>query len=322
MGVRGLKAWLEVNCPATPVNWNQFKNTKIGVDILPFLYHAKAKGECIITMVAKLVNLLRSHGSEPILFFDGKPPSEKTGVVKERATARNTALTELEVLTKELEDGPDRAIVELEIEKLQRKNPNVTYAERDLVKKFLYTIGVRYVNAKGESDPLLAYWTNSKILSAVISPDMDLLPRGIEHLILKNEAGDWVQYTQTDILRSVRLTMHQFQMMCVLLGTDYTTTVRTIPVRTAYSAVKDKSSLAEIWSALRQKESDISFLESALLLLQGTSNTLETLLNANEIIKWNAPNPSIEPEEFLKFKMNHFPLELEFHFLQSPVTIA
>jgi len=116
--------------------------------------------------------------------------------------------------------------------------------------------------------------------------------------------------------------MHQFQMMCVLLGTDYTTTVRPVPVRTAYSAVKDNSSLADIWSALRQKESDVPFLESALLLLQGTTNTLETLLNANEIIKWNAPNPTIEPEEFLKFKMNHFPCEPEFHFLQSPVNIV
>jgi len=322
MGVRGLKAWLELNCPATRVDWTQFKNTNLGIDILPFLYHAKGRGDCIITMVATLVNLLRSHGCEPILFFDGKPPSEKSDVVKERTAIRTTAVTELEVLTKELTEGPDRAIVEIQIEKLHRRNPSVTYIERDLVKKFLYTIGVRYVNAKGESDPLLAYWTNSKVLSAVLSPDMDLLPRGIEYLILQNETGDWVQYTLSAILSSVRLSLKQFQMMCVLMGTDYTTTIRPVPVRIAYTAVKDKSSFRELYSSLRQKESDIPSLESALLLLQGTTNTLETLLNENEIVRWNSTPPAIEPEEFLKLKLKYFPLETEIEFLQSPIIIV
>jgi len=313
MGIRGLKQWLErQSSPVTP-DWTRFEQTTIGIDLLPFLYNAKKKSKCIITRVAEIINMLRSKQIEPIVFFDGKPPSEKKDVVKERFDGRK----QIEVLTQELETGPDRVTVEEELKRLQAIHPTVSYTERDLVKKFLYTMGVRYVNATGEADSILAYWSRTNVLSAVISPDMDMLPRGINHLIMPNEKEEWVLYNLPTILSDISLSLEQFQIMCVLMGTDYTKHVRPIHVRTAYSLVKNPiHTLRDIW-----RGSDLPLLERAKTLLEGTEDTLQSLLSEKERTRWLADSPSVEPEEFEVFQHTYFPSTC-MTYLQRPVREA
>jgi flap endonuclease-1 len=308
MGIRGLRQWLQFQSPPTPPKWETFKGTKIGVDILPFLYNAKKQNKCIVTTIAIMVQFLRSKQIEPIMFFDGKPPSEKKEVVKERSDDRSSVRKEMDILTKDLTNGPDDAIVKHEIQRLQATNPTVSYAERDTIKKFLYTMGVRFVNAHGESDPLLAYWSKTGVLSAILSPDMDMIARGVEHLIMVNEDEKWVDYTGSTILSDISLTLPQFQNMCVLMGTDYTNRVRTIPVRTAYNAIQSTATLEEAWTGLRQKVTDLPALQRAVRMLDGADATLDTLLNEREQAKWLAPAPTIEPAEFKVFKETYFPL--------------
>lgn len=317
MGVRGLKQWLQIQSPPIVPNWIRFQKTNIGIDILPFLYNAKKQDQCIVTNIAKMIEFLRSKEIEPIFFFDGKPPTEKKEVVKERAEARS----QLEILTKELTDGPDREMVQYEIQRLQRSNPTVSYTERDLIKKFLYTMGVRYVNASGEADPLLAYLSKTNRLSAVISTDMDMLPRGVEHLIMMNEAGEWIMYTLSTILTNIHLTMPQFRNMCVLMGTDYTKAVRYVSPRTAYNAVQRTASIREVWTGLLQKEDDIPLLERAKEMVEGCTDTLETLISEKEKVRWEGPSPSIEPAEFLRYQTQYFP-ELRTEFLQTPIPVT
>jgi 5'-3' exonuclease len=313
MGIRGLKQWLQIqSSPVTP-DWTCFEQTTIGIDLLPFLYNAKKKSKCIITRVAEIVDMLRSKQIEPIVFFDGKPPSEKKDVVKERSDGRK----QIEVLTQELETGPDRITVEEELKRLQAIHPTVSYIERDLVKKFLYTMGVRYVNATGEADSILAYWSKTNVLSAVISTDMDMLPRGINHLIMPNERDEWVEYTLPTILRDISLTLEQFQTMCVLMGTDYTKNIRPMHVRTAYILVRNPiHSLRDIW-----KGADLPLLERAKTLLEGTEDTLQSLLNEKERIRWLADSPPIEPEGFEVFQHTYFP-STRMLYLQRPVREA
>jgi 5'-3' exonuclease len=320
MGIRGLKQLLKSKSPASTPEWKQFEKTKVGIDILPFLYNAKKQHLCIITCIAMMVEFFRSKQIEPIFFFDGKPPSEKKEVVKERSDERSSITTRLEHLTHELVDGPDKELVEHEIRQLQTLNPTVSYVERDVVKKSLYTMGVRYVNALGEADPLLAYLTKTKVLSAVISPDMDMLARGIEHLMMVNEMGDYVEYTLSTILKNLSLTMSQFQIMCVLMGTDYTPNVRYISAQIAYRTIVSSSeiTLRRAWIDLRQRESDLPRLERAFTLLAGTEDTFEKLLNEKELRRWHADPPKVEPEEFTLLQSTYFPT-LRTNFLQTPI---
>jgi hypothetical protein len=118
----------------------------------------------------------------------------------------------------------------------------------------------------------------------------------------------WVDYTGSTILSDISLTLPQFQNMCVLMGTDYTNRVRTIPVRTAYSAIQSTATLEEAWTGLRQKATDLPALQRAVRMLDGADATLDTLLNEREQAKWLAPAPTIEPAEFKVFKETYFPL--------------
>jgi 5'-3' exonuclease len=321
MGVRGLRQWLQIRAPPTPPDWKQFEGTKVGIDILPFLYNAKKQNKCIITAVASLIEFIRSKAMEPIVFFDGKPPSEKKEVVKERAEGRLTIQKEMDVLTKDLVDGPDRLLVEHEIEKLQTRNPTVSYGERSIVKQFLYTVGVRQVNASGESDPLLAYLSATKGISAVLSSDMDMIARGIEHLIMPNEDGMWVEYTLSKILSTIVLSIQQFRNLCVLMGTDYTGRVRTIPVRTAYQAILSTTSLEEAWHGLRQRDTDLPALQQAVRMLEGADLTLERLLSEKEMTRWLAPISPAEPTEFRTIQATYFP-SLHTEFLMPPTVVT
>jgi 5'-3' exonuclease len=305
MGIRGLKQWLQIQSPPTTPSWIDFQRTTVGIDILPFLYNAKKKNECIVAQIATIIEFFRSKQMEPIFFFDGKPPVEKKDVVKERTEGRALVTKEIDILTKDLVDGPDKVLVQHEIQKLQATNPTVTYIERDLIKNFLYTVGVRYVNALGEADPLLAFWSKTNVLSAVVSTDMDMLARGIEHLIMPNEDGDWVEYSLSNILKDISLRFSQFQDLCVLMGTDYTKNVRTIPVRTAYSAIRSAFTLKDAWSGLRQKESDLPLLERAKILLEGTNDTITSLLNEKEMNRWLAPGPAVESEAFKLYQTKY-----------------
>ena len=314
MGVRGLKQWLQIQSPPISPNWILFQKTRVGIDILPFLYNAKKQDQCIVTAIARMVEFFRSKQMEPIFFFDGKPPSEKKEVVKERTEARQ----QLHILTIELTDGPDKELVEHEIKLLQRSSPTVSYAERDLIKKFLYTMGVQFVNASGEADPLLAYLSKTKTISAVVSTDMDMIPRGVEHLLMPNELGDWVMYTLSTILLDIHLTVPQFINLCVLMGTDYTKGVRYISSRTAYHAIQRTESFRDAWLGLGQKETDLSSLNRAKELLEGTTDTLEILLSDKELTKWKSSRLSIEPDEFQMFQSKYFP-ELRTEFLQTPI---
>jgi flap endonuclease-1 len=308
MGVRGLKQWLQIQSPPTVSTWVQ--KTRVGIDTLPFLYNAKKQDQCIVTTIAKMVEFFRSKEIEPIFFFDGKPPIEKKDVVKERTEERLTIVKDIEVLKQDLEKGPDKELVEYEIQRLQRSSPTISYAERDLIKRFLYTIGVQFINAVGEADPLLAYLSKMNMISAVISTDMDMLPRGVENLIMPNEEGDWVTYTLSTILTNIRLTLPQFIDLCVLMGTDYTKGVRYVSPRTAYNAVR-VASLREAWIGFRQKETDLIALQRAKELLEETIK--EKVIHLK--------SPPIEPDEFRTFQSKYFS-ELRTEFLQTPIPLT
>jgi flap endonuclease-1 len=321
MGVRGLRQWLQIRAPPTLSDWKLYEGTKVGIDILPFLYNAKKQNKCIVTAVAILIEFIRSKGIEPIAFFDGKPPSEKKEVVKERAEGRLTIQKEMDVLLKDLEDGPDRLLVEHEIEKLQTRSPTISFGERYLIKKFLYTMGVRYVNSSGEADPLLAFWSQQKVLSAVLSTDMDMIARGVNNLIMPNEDGQWVTYSLSRILTAISLSFIQFRNLCVLMGTDYTSRVRTIPVRTAYQAIQSTTSLQEAWRGLRQKDTDLPALQQAVLLLDSSDLKVEKVLSEKEMTRWLSPLSPLNPEEFNIIKTTYFP-SLHTEFLMPPTAVT
>jgi 5'-3' exonuclease len=249
MGIRGLQQWLRWKGGFTPLNWSSYKETTVGIDILPFLYKAKGKKLCLVTYVTELITFLADLSITPVILFDGKPPIEKKDTIKER----------------------------------QDCDIHITFEERDLVKDCLSTLNVLFIEAPEESDPLLAYGSIHNLFSAVLSTDMDMLARGIKHLIMMNDSGSWIEYTLDTILLKIGLSFEQFQHMCVLMGTDYTATLPLIPARMAYTIVQSTKTLKEAWEDLRQSETHLLALLRAKELLS-TYTPLEIALTTSGTI--------------------------------------
>jgi flap endonuclease-1 len=304
MGIRGLQQWIRWVAPTSiqSPEWTSLSHTCIGIDILGFLYRAKSRGMYPIVYVAHLIAMCRRLEIEPIIIFDGKPPSEKQSTLEQRTALRAESNIKKTAILQT--SNPDVSMVK-ELQKLELNSTYFTSEERDQVKQFLYSCGVLSLNASGEADNTLAYFSRKGWISAVISSDFDLLPRGVELLIvptsdgLPNENSGWKQYTLSNILQLSDMSYNQFVEMCVLMGSDYTSNMRSIPYKSAYWTVKRPGSME--YTLARYNIRDFAPYNRAKQILMGSTDTESSLMNEKQWEKWQAGSPQIELDVLLEF---------------------
>jgi hypothetical protein len=302
MGIRGLQNWIRWTVPQTVVSpdWAKLSNTRVGIDILGFLYRAKSRGIYPIVYVAHLVAMCKRLDIEPVILFDGKPPTEKQHTLVQRTALRVESNVKKTV-----------CLTPQERQKLELNSTYFTSEERDQVKQFLYSCGVLSLNASGEADNTLAYLNRKGWISAVISSDFDFLPRGVETLIvpahegLPHESSGWKQYSLSNILRLADMTRNQFVEMCVLMGSDYTANLPSIPYKTAYWTVKHACSTE--YTLARFNIRDTEPYRRAKQILTGVLDTEASLMNDKQWEKWHAGSPRIELEALTEFVHLYFP---------------
>ena len=297
MGIPGLAGWIQGLLSQTPpssIDWSLYKGKKIGIDILGFLYRAKSRRCSTLLYVARLVAAFRACGITPVPFFDGKPPDEKQSLLDERARQRVNATAqcnrlEVDLGSSELTES-QRAVLLLHLQALAGATTYFTSNERELVKQFFYICGITPFNASGEADNILAYLSKRGDLAAVISHDMDLLPRGVETLLvpdayaLPGDAAGWTHYSLSHICSSASLTYAQFVDLCVLTGCDYTHGLPRTPPRIAHSLLLRYGRLRDV--LLYRGLVKTAPYERAVLLLTGADDTPESLMNERQWDKW------------------------------------
>lgn len=311
MGIRNLQHWIRWAVPQTvqSPNWSAWEGKRVGVDILGFLYRAKSCGVYPIVYVAQMVAACKRLGIEPIMIFDGKPPSEKQKILEQRTNTRNTSRIK-KMLLEEASPDADSESAKKELQKLELNSTYFTSEERDQVKQFLYACGVLNLNASGEADNVLAYLSRKGWISAVLSSDFDLLARGVENLIVPDGnaipgSWGWKQYTLSKMLALGDMTYDQFVEMCVLMGSDYTAGMRTIPFKTAYWTVKHSGSIE--YTLARYNIRDSKPYARAKQILTGAADTEETLMNTKQWEKWHGVHPNVEIETLTTFANLYFP---------------
>ena len=277
MGIRGLARFLKQRAPAaytTVAPASKAGAERWALDCSCIMYRARAAGLQPVTVIASLICKLRGLGVELLVIFDGKPPAVKATTLEERRAHRTAVQKEI--------DNLDPSGNELQIETLQRQIPTVSAGDKDAVKQLLYAAGVLFLNAAGEADDLLAALYKKGDVSAVISTDMDMLPRGIGRVIIP-ETADAATLTCVHldrILRSLSLTYDQFVAACVLMGSDYSE--RTMNPHQAVLAIQSgRSPLAETDSSR---------------CLKGVGVALSTLMTGAQEEKRIAGAPPVEPE--------------------------
>jgi 5'-3' exonuclease len=292
MGIRGLTGWIRwaLQTSPTSIDWKKYSGKRIGIDILGFLYRAKAQQQPIVLYLAQLIAAFRAHNIEPVPIFDGKPPDEKREALKQRTMLRITSDAKRKQLNTDIEHVPmseqQRSIVESALRTLDMNAAYLTSEERDVAKQFFYACGITPLNATGEADNVLAYFSKRGLVDAVISNDLDLLARGVETLLvpvtraLPGDTNGWTEYNLTHILNTASLSYEQFVEMCVLMGCDYTIGHKSFPYRSAYWSILYGKGFE--YTLKKHAVPNAEVYMKAVDVLRGTYETQETLMGAKQ----------------------------------------
>lgn len=312
MGIRGLHTCLVKTTPdcIQTVDWSEWSGKRLGIDIQCFLYRAIANHMSPLKVIANQIAHFKQLNITPVYVFDGKAPTEKDTVMQKRRSDRHDANEMCESLRQSLihETNPEiRESVSVKIRDLESQFPTLTYEIKDEVKKFLYATGTMFICPSCEADTILAYWFRRSVLDAIISFDLDFLPRQSRLLVPNHisSLNSWSDYNPVDICRALRMSQLQFVEFCALLGSDYTPELPIVPWKSALHSIQKKESLATIWSRhtfnnWRQSNSNEKFqaeldmFTKAVLILNGELDDPACLMEGVQWAKWNAG--SQEPE--------------------------
>lgn len=249
MGVSKLNDIIRKHAPNAIkyVPYSDFKSQTWAIDAsifcYKFSYNAKnKKPNSHIDGFYALFYKLYKHGIKPILIFDGKAPDLKLNTIQQRKQ-RTIAIKDKIAQLRESDNVDQDQIDKLDASIIKFSDTLYT----DLM-TLCDLMNVPYRRAIGEADILCANLYKRGIVDAVLSNDTDMLMYGIEHLMRKYTYDDMIEHVDlTVILRELNINYDLFVDLCILCGTDYTTS--TIPMcgpETSLQLVRDGKHIEDI----------------------------------------------------------------------------
>lgn len=188
----------------------------------------------IYGILSKAIGLLEK-GVLPIFVFDGKPPEIKRGTLESRKEKRELARKEIE----HIEDEAEKI-------KLLKRSVVVSGKEMNECKDILRSLGLPVIEAEEEADSQCAYLSKKNLVYGVASEDMDLLTFGTTKLIRNfsiSKSKQMIEISLDKMLEGFDMSMGQFIDLCILLGCDYTSTIKGIGTKKAFSFIKQYKSI-------------------------------------------------------------------------------
>lgn len=239
MGVRNLNRLFQKNCPdaTTRIHLREFTGKRIAVDASIYLYRYSGEG-ALLENIYLMASVFRHYNIHAVFIFDGQPPPQKTELIEKRRKKKEEAKQEYERLANLLKERTTTMTMTSEtvddIEETMRdlKKQFVRLRDCDIttVKELLVSFGFAIVEAEGEADTLCANLSLKKRVDACLSDDMDMFVYGcpvvLRSLSLLNHTV--VSYDTRDIMKSLGITQQEFKMMCVICGTDYSSSSTTM----------------------------------------------------------------------------------------------
>ena len=250
MGVRFLNTLIKRKAPSALkyVSLSQYFGKTIVIDTSIYIHKYLASNSLMESMYF-MISQFRYLNITPVFIFDGVAPAEKKGVLNARASVRENALEQYnrldtllhksEIVDVIAEPSSSTAAatsssvdcgckcpeqIRRRMQSLKRRFVRISNFELNELKRLMREFGVQYIESDGESDLLCAYLVKCGFAQVCMSDDMDLFLYGcpvvIRHVNIWHSTG--VEYTLDRILRDMAVSLHGFQMVCILSGTDYT----------------------------------------------------------------------------------------------------
>jgi len=230
MGIKLLNKFLAQETKTTSRHLSTFANKKIAIDISIYLYQFKKESDNWLSKLYRMCIIFRHHHIRPIFVFDGFERSvDKKKTLEKRREIRHKLFEKIEEIEKmNEEEMSDENMKLLDKLKKQAKRPN----RDDIIKakELLDACGLQYIQPQGEADEVCVALVNKNIVYACLSNDTDMFALGCKR-IMKNFniiSHNVDFYSLDDIITNLNMDIESFKQLCVLSGTDYNFTNKTI----------------------------------------------------------------------------------------------
>ena len=197
-------------------------------------------------------------GIKPIFVFDGAPPDMKKETLAKRKEKAAEATAAMEVAK---EAGDDE-----EMAKQAKRNVRVSKEQIEDVKKMLMLMGLPVVQAPCEAEAQCVELVKGGKAFCVATEDMDALTFGAPVLVRNLHSSDPIKRPVTEFRISnviermpantdgTPFTMAQFIDLCILLGCDYTGTIRGIGPVKALEGMRQYKTIEDFLASLNQEK--------------------------------------------------------------------
>ncbi|CAM6088300.1 unnamed protein product [Calypogeia fissa] len=264
MGIQGLLPALK--SIITPVHVRSYAGKKAAIDTYAWLHKAAyscSKELCeghptdkLIDYCMHRINLLRHHGVQPVMVFDGGVLPMKADQEEKRARSRKE---HLERALDHERTGNRSAAYES-----YQKAVDITPAMASRLIKVLKKEGVHYIVAPYEADAQMAFLAIHGHVDVIITEDSDLIAYGCPRIFFKmDKYGQGEQFQYDDIGRNkdikfVHFTPQMVLEMCVMTGCDYLPSLPGMGVKKAFALIQRFRSYRKVIRHLRFSGTTIS----------------------------------------------------------------
>lgn len=277
MGIQGLLQHVKSAKETTSIA--TFKGKTILVDasiyMRAYLHSGDGSLKSILTRLNDQVTLLMNNDIAPVYIFDGSGCSKVKIVIAKRAKLHRGIEIKINELHNEIvqrgeqqliEPAEDTNVIHLDLVKIaEAKIQTLEAANRFLTreiinecKELLDEKGVKWIQATGEADTLIAHMfshLNDIAISAdaVLSTDGDMLTYGCPILIteLSNSA---TIYKLDKVLEHLQMTREMFVDFCILCGCDYSCKITGIAKKKANDLVIKYNNIEAILAHIQNDE--------------------------------------------------------------------
>ncbi|KAI7903090.1 flap structure specific endonuclease 1 [Cokeromyces recurvatus] len=259
MGIHGLTKLISEHSPNAIKSYEikNFFGRKVAIDASMSIYQfmiavrqsdgqvlQNEEGETTSHLMGMFYRTVRmvDNGIKPVYVFDGKPPTLKSGELAKRKARKEEAQAKLDEAT-------DLGNIE-NINRYSRRTVKVTQTHNDECKELLRAMGIPYVEAPCEAEAQCAELARCGKVYAAASEDMDTLtfssPILLRHLTFSEARKMPIDEVNLQkALEGLELTMEQFVDLCILLGCDYTETIKGVGPKNAYNLIKEHKTIEE-----------------------------------------------------------------------------
>lgn len=276
MGIKNLNKFLKDNSKNAfkSITMEDLRGSTIVIDSNIYCNKYSYFGHMFTSFIKQLTCFLK-YDITPLYLFDGKPDKEKEYVLKKRRESKNkrdNEINELKVKIASLKDEigaieskdlinnltSQIEMFEKELSKKLTCKIVVNWDDVKEFKKLLTACNIFHYNCDGENDIYIKDFLKFGFAEYAMTEDYDFLAHGCEKTIYNfnpSKLKDMRLCSLTNVLTDLELSMEQFVDLCIMMGCDYTSTIKKVGPKTAFKLIKKCKTLEGILEHIKGHKS-------------------------------------------------------------------